>query len=111
MRSGATAPPTASLQTVKVEQRVIAPQLIVEKLKAKAYPNPSSDQFAIKLESNSKEPPRLEIFIEIGRSIEVKNNLIAGQTIRLGSQYRMGTYFVRAIQGKLNKVIKIVKIN
>lgn len=111
VRSGATAPPTASLQTMTFEQRVIAPQLIVEKLEAKAYPNPSSDQFAIKLESNSKEPIRLEIFNEIGRSIEVKYNLIEGQTINLGSKYRMGTYFVKALQRKKSKVIKIVKIS
>lgn len=111
VRSGANAPPTASLQTMTVEQRLIAPQLIVEKLEAKGYPNPSSDQFAIKLESNSKEPIRLEIFNEIGRSIEVKYNLIEGQTINLGSKYRMGTYFVKALQRKKSKVIKIVKIN
>ena len=102
---------TSAPSQVSVAERVIALQPTVEKLEAKAYPNPSVDQFSIKLESNSKEPIRLEIFNEIGRLIEVKNNLIAGQTLQLGSEYRMGTYFVKIIQGKMSKVLKIVKIN
>ena len=34
-----------------------------------------------------------------GKLIEGRNNLLPGQTIRLGSNYRPGTYFIHAIQG------------
>ena len=110
--STTTTPPTTSpSQIITAAEPVVAPQPVVETLEVKAYPNPSTDQFAIRLESNSKEPITMHVFSEVGRPMEVKYNLIPGQTIQLGSRYRSGTYFVKIIQGKTSKVLRIVKLN
>jgi hypothetical protein len=44
-----------------------------------------------------------------GKLIEVRNNLVAGQTLQLGNNYRPGMYFVELIQGDKRRIVKLVK--
>lgn len=45
-----------------------------------------------------------------GRVVETRN-VYENSTIRFGDKYRSGTYFVRIIQGKQHKELKLVKIS
>jgi hypothetical protein len=45
-----------------------------------------------------------------GRVIETRN-VTANSNTRFGDRYNAGTYFVRVIQGKLHKELKLVKIS
>lgn len=44
-----------------------------------------------------------------GRAIEVNNSLRAGQTLKVGSNYSVGVYFARFIQGDKIKIVKLIK--
>jgi hypothetical protein len=44
-----------------------------------------------------------------GRTIEVRNNLNVGQTLRLGGDYRPGIYIIEMIQGNNRKQLKLMK--
>lgn len=75
------------------------------------YPNPASSYFNIVINSNNaKEKIVLQVFDQYGRSIETRANLITGSAVRLGDLYRAGVYYVRIIQGKRQRELKLVKL-
>jgi len=76
-----------------------------------AYPNPSAVNFNINIKANSsKEKIVMQVVDMYGRVIETRN-VIANSNIRFGDRYRPGTYFVRIMQGKEHKEIKLVKLS
>jgi len=80
-------------------------------LMLKASPNPGNSQFTIKIESgNTKELLTLRVVNLLGRVVEVRNNIFAGQTLQIGNKYPPGFYFVEVIQGKNKKQIKLIKL-
>jgi hypothetical protein len=78
---------------------------------ATAMPNPSQTYFDLKVQSPDKvDPLNVRIMDIAGRVIETKSNVGFGETIRLGEQYRAGTYLVEVRQGQNIKVLKLVKL-
>ena len=76
----------------------------------KATPNPTTSRFNVKLESdNTRSPMSIKVFDISGRIIEIKNNLSAGQTLQLGTNYRPGMYFVELNQDDRRRVVKLIK--
>jgi uncharacterized repeat protein (TIGR03803 family) len=77
---------------------------------ARAYPNPSTSSFTIKVSTNNrKEVISMTVTDVNGKVIEKRNNLTAGQTLQIGSEYRPGIYFVEMLQGKARKQVKLLK--
>jgi hypothetical protein len=77
---------------------------------AKAYPNPTTSQFNVKLESsNTIDPINIVVYGINGNVVEQKQKLTAGQTIQLGALYRPGVYILEMIQGNQRKQLKLVK--
>jgi hypothetical protein len=76
----------------------------------KAYPNPTTSQFNVKLESpDSKTAMMVRVIDLSGKVIEVKRGLMAGQTFQLGANYRPGMYFIELTQGDKRRIVKVVK--
>jgi len=75
-----------------------------------AYPNPSINNFSINVQANAKEKITMQVMDMYGRVIETRN-VTANSIKRFGDRYRPGTYFVRIIQGKEHKEIKLVKVS
>ena len=46
----------------------------------------------------------------MGRTVQTFNNLVAGQTLNIGSGYKRGVYVVELIQGNSRKQLKLVKL-
>jgi hypothetical protein len=81
-------------------------------LEVAAYPNPTSSHYTIRVNaSNAKDRILLQVFDVSGRIVETRNNVSAGSTFTLGDKYRPGSYFIRVIQGKEHKEIKLVKLS
>jgi hypothetical protein len=79
-------------------------------LDVRAYPNPSTSSFTIKVSgSNGKELISMTVTDVNGRVVEKRNNLTAGQTVQLGSEYRQGIYLVEMLQGTNRKLVKLFK--
>jgi hypothetical protein len=75
-----------------------------------AFPNPAISSFNVKLESSvTADKIQLRVMDIQGRTIEVRNNLNAGQTLRLGGDYRPGIYIIEMIQGNNRKQLKLMK--
>ncbi|MEO5946404.1 MAG: DUF4394 domain-containing protein [Chitinophagaceae bacterium] len=74
-----------------------------------AFPNPSTNNFTIQLKGNINEKITMQVIDMYGRIIE-RRNVTANSMIRFGDSYRPGTYFVRIMQGKEHKEIKLIKL-
>jgi hypothetical protein len=75
-----------------------------------AYPNPSAKDFSINVQADTKEKIMMQIIDMYGRIIETRN-VTANSVIKFGDHYRPGTYFVRVMNGKEHKELKLVKVN
>jgi hypothetical protein len=107
--SGGSNVPAARISTSTASPEVDQPTTI-SKFDLKATPNPTTSRFNVKLESpNTKDPMTLKVIDLSGKVIEVRNNLVAGQTLQLGNNYRPGMYFVELIQGDKRRIVKLVK--
>ena len=76
-----------------------------------AFPNPSATNFTINVKANSaKERITMQVVDMYGRIIETRN-VTANSNVRFGEAYRPGIYFVRIMQGKEHKEIKLIKLS
>ena len=74
------------------------------------FPNPSASNFTIIVKGNGKAGKlTMQIVDMYGRIIE-SINVNVNSPIMFGNRYKSGTYFVRLIQGKEQKEIKLVKL-
>ncbi len=79
-------------------------------LDVQVFGNPSTSLFTLKIQSNNTdEKVSLKIADLTGRIVETKHNLSAGEMVEFGMDYKVGSYFVEAIQGEQRKVIRLVK--
>ena len=75
-----------------------------------AYPNPSGSNFTIRTNSSNKNDKiSVQVIDVYGRVIETRRAL-TDQPFTFGEGYRAGTYFLRVIQDKNQRLIKLVKI-
>jgi ribosomal protein S26 len=75
------------------------------------FPNPSASNFTINVKGSSKtDKITMQVIDMYGRIIETRN-VNANSPARFGDRYNPGTYFVRILQGKDHKEIKLVKLS
>ncbi|HET9747642.1 MAG TPA: T9SS type A sorting domain-containing protein, partial [Chitinophagaceae bacterium] len=76
-----------------------------------AYPNPSASRFNIIISGrNQEEQTVIQVIDAHGRVIETRN-VSADSIVRFGEHYRPGAYFVRIMQGKRQKDVKLIKLS
>jgi hypothetical protein len=80
-------------------------------LTLKAMPNPSATDFTLLIKSPKQHKIKMRVIDLLGRVIEVKEDISANGTIKLGSKYYPGTYVVEIIQGNEKRVVKLFKLN
>ncbi|MDQ3844620.1 MAG: T9SS type A sorting domain-containing protein, partial [Bacteroidota bacterium] len=99
----------SNVNTINTAVEEVTPEAI-GKLKVAVYPNPSTRYFTLQINSNiTKDAITLRVVDLSGKLVELRNNLQAGQTLRLGDKYRPGMYFVEVLQGNGREVLKLVK--
>jgi hypothetical protein len=79
--------------------------------KVNVSPNPTTHQFKMVVESESREPIQIRIYDVLGSRIDQLNNQNRNTVITLGDKYRGGTFFAEVLQGKNRKVVKLIKLN
>lgn len=98
--------PNRSSVMGNVSERDVNPDLSL-----KVVPNPASNYFQLKIESDKADQKiSLRITDISGKLIEVRNNLSANQTIDIGKNYFRGVYIAQIIQGARKKQVKLVKL-
>ncbi len=77
-------------------------------IKVQAYPNPSSNEFLLKLEGFSNEKVAILVTDIMGRKV-FQCTGSGRQQYRFGNKFNAGMYHVQVIQGNLKQSVKIIK--
>ncbi|HLG39268.1 MAG TPA: T9SS type A sorting domain-containing protein, partial [Chitinophagaceae bacterium] len=73
-------------------------------------PNPSSNYFTLRIESNKPEPVTLRITDMSGKLITSRSGIASNSVIQTGADLNGGMYFAEVIQNKERKVVKLIKL-
>ena len=82
--------------------------LNTERAEVVVYPNPSATAFRISVKGNSRIS--YTVTDVSGSVVERKENVVAGEVLRIGSGYKKGIYFVNIMNEGEVKVVKLVKL-
>ncbi|MFT3909189.1 MAG: T9SS type A sorting domain-containing protein [Ferruginibacter sp.] len=97
-------PPAITRSTSPVINNLAEPNVTV-------MPNPSQHYF--NLVATGYDPKisiRMQVTDAAGRAIETKQNILNGETIQVGQNYKPGIYFAIFVQGTKKKTIRLVKL-
>lgn len=73
-------------------------------------PNPTTNHFELLVKSKEKKIPIICKIMNVdGKLMEMRNDILEGEKINLGDKYQSGVYFAMIIQGKNQKVLKLIK--
>ena len=72
--------------------------------------NPTSQYFTIGTESNSKHPINVRVTDDLGRIVELRNNIVPNSKWQIGNNYRRGIYTMEILQGDVYKTVKLLKL-
>lgn len=100
--------PVPSITSTTVPQQEL--QAFAKDFNVIAYPNPSTNNFSVIVQADAKERIMMQVADMYGRVLETRD-IKSNSYIRFGERYRPGTYFVRIIQGKHHKEIKMIKLS
>jgi len=78
---------------------------------AKAFPNPSGDEFNIYLEGASNETVSLTVYDALGRQVKKFEKEGGNIPIHFGRDLKGGIYILEVKQGENRRTIKLVKQN
>ena len=104
----------ASLTSANTSQKGEAESKVVEisnGLDVIAFPNPTTSNFTITVKGiSTNDKIIMQVTDVYGRVIEARN-VSTNSIFRFGDKYRPGAYFIRVLQGKERKEIKLVKLS
>lgn len=115
--SSKTIPATASYQEIGTWSTIqVAPQFMssmgklinTEETGIKVFPNPSSNEFTLTLQSTGEKLVQIRI-TDVGGRLVKQISTPAGQLIRFGAELKPGVYFVEVKQDEKRTVLKLVK--
>lgn len=79
-------------------------------LQVQVSPNPTSNHFELLVKSKEKRTPIICKITNVdGKLMELRKDILEGEKINLGGKYQAGVYFAVIIQGKNQKVLKLIK--
>ncbi len=85
----------------------IASDSVADKFKVIAYPNPSSSEFTIDVQSSRKGATNVQVYDMVGRLIE--NRQTTSNQVQVGRNYQSGIYNVIVNNGSQVKTLRVIK--
>jgi len=82
---------------------------VVSSLQVNVAPNPSTSTFIVNVAvPDPKQKTIMQVFDNLGRLKETLN--VTGNRVELGNKYLPGSYYIRVMNGKEHKEVKIIKM-
>jgi hypothetical protein len=80
-------------------------------LQADVYPNPSSQHFTIRVQSDKTDAPiQMRVSDVSGRVLQVFEKVQNNDLVRLGDRLKAGKYFIEIWQGDTRRILKVIKL-
>jgi PKD repeat protein len=95
----------------QVETENVTDDQTLGNFKIVAFPNPSSGNFTLKIQSSQKDPVLISIVNVMGQVVYRKDKVAPNSIIIAGDNFAQGVYFVEAEQGGKKMILKLIKIN
>ncbi|MDB5205630.1 MAG: nitrous oxidase accessory protein [Flavisolibacter sp.] len=73
------------------------------------FPNPSVDEFELRLSSKESTPATMRVVDMFGRVIKTMR-IAANSSTRFGTEFKRGSYLVEIFQGDRKEIVKLVKL-
>ncbi len=86
------------------------PATLESRLQVQAWPNPGTHHFELRFAGQMNQSLLVRISDITGRPIENYRLANPAMPLRVGSNWKTGTYFVEVIQGNDRKTIKLIKL-
>jgi hypothetical protein len=86
------------------------PVNLESRLQVQAWPNPGTEYFELRFAGEMNQPIQVRISDITGRPMENYRLANPAMSLRVGSSWRTGTYFVEVVQGNDRKTIKLIKL-
>lgn len=106
VQQGCSVVPASS--AVNSQQKIL--EDVDTQLNVTVLPNPSSHYFTLKITAPQQQAVQLRITDVSGRAVESRNNLNANSTVQVGHQLNPGIYYAELVQGRVRKVVQLIKI-
>jgi hypothetical protein len=107
-----TKSPVQDLKSPKASSSLLKSNILdIEQFKVIIAPNPSQNDFRIKVESNNNEVISIRVFDAVGRIMTDIKYVKKSSLVIFGSNYKGGNYFVEVVQGVNRKTIRLIKLN
>jgi hypothetical protein len=101
----------ASILSISMPEVINSEEIKPISFSAAVYPNPSTYEFTIMVNSNNAEPINIKILDVNGNVKSVQTVFAKSNIIKVGSNLPGGTYIAEIIQGKNRRVLKLIKLN
>ena len=103
------APPSlAAVSSVSPAARNTETTKLEAAFNVKAWPNPTEQQFNLRITGSSTEAVFISVTDIMGRKVYATEGL-ANRDYQFGQNFKIGMYLVEIRQGKLHKTLKLVK--
>jgi sugar lactone lactonase YvrE len=103
---------TGNLETNNKQQNAFEDDVENEggrSFEVKVRNNPTQTSFSLTITSSAKEKIMVRVVDVLGRSVEIKQNVVAGELFNIGSRYGKGVFFAEITQAGKRKTLKLVK--
>ena len=104
--TGASIPKTLVIKKAS-SCRVKPEEVVTKDFNVIAYPNPSSSEFTLDIQSSSKGAAGIKVYDMVGKLIEQRQ--IESSSIQIGANYPSGIYILKVNQGGNQKALRIIK--
>jgi hypothetical protein len=91
------------------EVEMATEELLATELSMTVLPNPFTSSFQLQFRSRSESPVTIRVISAIGTVVETRKGVAGNGSIRLGSSYIPGVYFVEAAQDGKRVTQKLIK--
>jgi hypothetical protein len=83
----------------------------VDKLGLVAFPNPSSKDFTLLVNSNNiKDKIEMQVIDQYGRLLQTMNDIKLGKIVSLGQTFKPGVFYIKIIQAGQHEEMKLIKL-
>ena len=102
-------PPGGEIITIASHTIVATETGLTNELQVRTSPNPSSDFFTLHIGGNKSDRVSVTVTNLSGQIMNKFDGALKNSKLVFGQNYRSGSYFVRVVDGKESKVIKLIK--
>lgn len=79
-------------------------------IQVQAFPNPSSSNFYLQINSHSNKVIGMRILDAMGKLVKTRKSIVSNTSVAVGKSYKPGIYYAEFVQDNKKRTLKIIKV-